>query len=487
MTRRHDILALGNAIVDLIAVTDDDFLAKHKLHKGAMALIDETQAEKLYAAMGPVTIVSGGSAANTAVGAAMLGAKTGFIGKVKTDETGGLFTHDIRAVGVAFASRPATDGPATARSFIFVTPDGERTMNTYLGACQNLTEADIAADEVQAAKILYLEGYLWDPPAAKKASVKAAGLAHAAGRRVAMTLSDSFCVDRYRAEFLDLIRRRRRRRHRLRQRERTAFALPDRRFRHRGRGLPPGRRARRRCTRSAKGSIVVTPSRRRTLVSAPFPSSAWSTRPAPAICSPPASSPASPAASRIEHVRPARRDGRRRDHPAHRRPARGQSEGGDGGRETAWDSDQSLRRATSSMRWLAPLGQRQAGARARRQHVLVQICEIDARPDAFGRGHRLFFAQFGIFAEIGPRIAESRFAQPHEAGDIPFFPATPLRRADRPKSRNSRKRPARPRHPSDGGRDCSTLSPRRSGCPDGRRRRARPPPRHRRDANRAAP
>lgn len=201
-----DLLAIGNAIVDVIAHAEDDFLVRENIHKGAMNLIDEPRAEHLFKAMGQATIMSGGSAANTAVGAAMLGAKTGFVGKVKTDETGGLFTHDIRAVNVAFDTTPATDGPATARSFIFVTPDGERTMNTYLGACQNLTAADIDADTVKSAGIVYLEGYLWDPPAAKEAFVKASKIAHEAGRRVALTLSDSFCVDRYRDEFLGLMR-----------------------------------------------------------------------------------------------------------------------------------------------------------------------------------------------------------------------------------------------------------------------------------------
>lgn len=208
MTHRHDILALGNAIVDLIAMTDDDFLARQKVHKGAMALIDEARAEKLYAAMGPVTTISGGSAANTIVGAAALGARTAFIGKVKDDETGRAFAHDIRATGVHFDTAPARHGAATARCFVLVTPDGQRTMNTYLGACQALTEDDVDEATVKAAKIVYLEGYLWDPPEAKKAFRKAADIAHAAGRRVALTLSDSFCVDRYREEFLDLIRTR---------------------------------------------------------------------------------------------------------------------------------------------------------------------------------------------------------------------------------------------------------------------------------------
>jgi sugar/nucleoside kinase (ribokinase family) len=158
--------------------------------------------------MGPGTTISGGSAANTIVGAASLGARTAFIGKVKADDTGRAFTHDIRAVGVSFDTRPATDGPATARCLVLVTPDGERTMNTFLGACQNLTPDDVDEAIVRASAITYLEGYLWDPPAAKEAFKKAAAIAHAAGRQVALTLSDSFCVDRYRDEFLSLIRQR---------------------------------------------------------------------------------------------------------------------------------------------------------------------------------------------------------------------------------------------------------------------------------------
>ncbi|MBL8589611.1 MAG: adenosine kinase [Methylobacteriaceae bacterium] len=251
-----DILAIGNAIVDVIAQAEDDFLIREKIYKGAMNLIDEPRAEHLFRVMGPATVISGGSAANTAVGAARLGARAGFIGKVKTDEIGRLFTHDIRAVGVAFATAPASDGPATARSFIFVTPDGERTMNTYLGACQNLTAADIDEATVRAAGIVYLEGYLWDPPAAKEAFVKAATIAHAAGRRVALTLSDSFCVDRYRAEFLELIRRKlvdivfanESELHSLYQTADFDTAVAE--FRKEGAlGV---------CTRSEKGSIVVT-------------------------------------------------------------------------------------------------------------------------------------------------------------------------------------------------------------------------------------
>jgi sugar/nucleoside kinase (ribokinase family) len=201
-----DVLTLGNAIVDVIAQTDEAFLVAKGIHKGAMQLIDEARAEALYGAMGPATIVGGGSGANTAVGAASLGVRAGFIGKVKADETGRLFSHDLKAIGVHYDVAPAADGPATARSFILVTPDGERSMNTYLGACQNLTPDDVAPETVQAAGIVYLEGYLWDPPAAKEAFRKAVGIAHGAGNRVALTLSDAFCVDRYRDEFLGLIR-----------------------------------------------------------------------------------------------------------------------------------------------------------------------------------------------------------------------------------------------------------------------------------------
>ena len=204
--RSLDVLALGNAIVDVIARTDESFLLAQDVRKGGMQLIDEARAEALYAAMGPATIVSGGSAANTVVGAAALGCRTGFVGKVRDDEVGRIFMHDLRAVGVAFEVAPAQDGPATARSFILVTPDGERTMNTYLGACQNLGPEDVDADAVRGAKILYLEGYLWDPPAAKDAFRRAVSLAHEAGNAVALTLSDAFCVDRYRDEFLGLIR-----------------------------------------------------------------------------------------------------------------------------------------------------------------------------------------------------------------------------------------------------------------------------------------
>ncbi|HEU6441035.1 MAG TPA: adenosine kinase [Microvirga sp.] len=203
---RIDVLTLGNAIVDVLAHTDEAFLIEKKVHKGAMQLIDEARAEELYRDMGPAIIVSGGSGANTAAGVAAFGVKAGFIGKVKNDETGKLFAHDLRAIDVHYDVKPAEDGPATARSFILVTPDGERTMNTYLGACQNLTPDDVNPDTVRASSIVYLEGYLWDPPAAKEAFRKAVRIAHEAGNKVALTLSDAFCVDRYRDEFLGLMR-----------------------------------------------------------------------------------------------------------------------------------------------------------------------------------------------------------------------------------------------------------------------------------------
>jgi adenosine kinase len=203
---RFDVLGIGNAIVDVIARTEDDFLAKQKMRKGAMQLIDEAQAGAIYDAMGPAVEVSGGSAANTIVGVASLGGRAAFIGKVKDDELGRVFAHDIRAAGVAFATPPASAGPSTARCYVLVTPDGERTMNTFLGAAQDLHPNDIDADAIAAAQIIYLEGYLWDPPHAKEAVLTAAKIANGSERDVALTLSDSFYVGRYRAEFLDLIR-----------------------------------------------------------------------------------------------------------------------------------------------------------------------------------------------------------------------------------------------------------------------------------------
>jgi sugar/nucleoside kinase (ribokinase family) len=203
---RYDVLGIGNAIVDVIARAEDDFLAGHGMHKGGMALIDEARAEAIYGAMGPAVEISGGSAANTIVGVASFGARAAFVGKVKNDGLGKVFQHDIRAAGVAYDTKPAVSGPSTARCFVIVTPDGERTLNTYLGAAQDLYPNDVEAEQITAAAITYLEGYLWDPPHAKEAFRKAAKIAHGAGRQVALTLSDAFCVGRYRAEFLELIR-----------------------------------------------------------------------------------------------------------------------------------------------------------------------------------------------------------------------------------------------------------------------------------------
>src|ERR1700726_4844874 len=205
-TLRTDVIGIGNAIVDVIARTEDDFLVAHGMRKGTMALIDESRAGAIYDAMGPAVEISGGSAANTIVGVANLGARAAYVGKVRDDQIGRLYTHDIRAAGVAFETKAASDGPATGCSYILVTPDGERTMNTYLGAAQELMPDDIDAAQIASASIIYLEGYLWDPKSAKDALVKAATIAHDAGRQGALTLSDSFCVDPYRGEFLELMR-----------------------------------------------------------------------------------------------------------------------------------------------------------------------------------------------------------------------------------------------------------------------------------------
>ena len=205
-TLLYDTLGIGNAIVDILARCEDDFLLKRGLHKGSMQLIDEAGAHALYADMGPTTLISGGSAANTIVGIASFGGKAAFIGKVRDDAHGEAFAHDIRAAGVTFTTPKAQEGRATAQCLIFITPDGERTMNTYLGSCQTLSTADIDPAMVEAAHVTYLEGYLWDPPEAKLAFRRAADIAHAKGRKTALTLSDSFCVDRYRDEFLALIR-----------------------------------------------------------------------------------------------------------------------------------------------------------------------------------------------------------------------------------------------------------------------------------------
>jgi sugar/nucleoside kinase (ribokinase family) len=205
-TARYDVLGIGNAIVDVLARTEEDFLLQQGMNKGTMALIDEARAQAIYKAMGPAIEISGGSAANTIVGLSSLGARSAFVGKVKDDELGRAFSHDIRAAGVTFTTPSAADGASTGRCYVLVTPDGERTMNTYLGAAQDLRPADIDEGMIASSAIVYLEGYLWDPKDAKDAFLKAAKIAHQSERIVALSLSDAFCVDRWRDEFLQLMR-----------------------------------------------------------------------------------------------------------------------------------------------------------------------------------------------------------------------------------------------------------------------------------------
>jgi len=202
----YDVLCVGNAIVDIIARCDDDFLVDNHIIKGAMNLIDADRATLLYDRMGPAIEASGGSAGNTAAGVASFGGRAAFLGKVANDSLGDIYRHDMRAQGVAFDTRPLDKEPPTARSMIFVTPDGERSMNTYLGACVEIGPEDVEEGKTKGARVTYFEGYLWDPPRAKEAIRIAAEQAHAADREVAMTLSDPFCVDRYRDEFLELMR-----------------------------------------------------------------------------------------------------------------------------------------------------------------------------------------------------------------------------------------------------------------------------------------
>jgi sugar/nucleoside kinase (ribokinase family) len=200
-----DVIGVGNAIVDVIAHAGDEFLAREALVKGTMTLVDAPRAEALYQMMGPAIEASGGSAGNTMAGIASLGGIGAYIGKVRDDFLGQVYRHDITAIGVRFDTLAATSGAGTARCLILVTPDGQRTMATYLGACVELGPADIDPDLVAAAQITYLEGYLFDPPQAQEAFNKAAAIAHAAGRKVALTLSDPFCVGRHRAAFRDLV------------------------------------------------------------------------------------------------------------------------------------------------------------------------------------------------------------------------------------------------------------------------------------------
>ena len=202
----YDVVAIGNAIVDIVGRCDDGFLAKHGAPKGHMRLVDDVTVQALYAEMGPAVEISGGSAANTVVGVASFGGRAAFIGKVADDDFGRVFAHDIRAAGVIFRTPAATGGAPTARSLILVTPDGQRTMNTFLGVSPELGAGEVDRGLVAAARIVYLEGYLFDRPEAKDAFRQAADIATKAGREVALTLSDGFCVDRHRGEFLDLIR-----------------------------------------------------------------------------------------------------------------------------------------------------------------------------------------------------------------------------------------------------------------------------------------
>lgn len=205
MTASYDILGIGNAIVDVVGAVDDGFLSRHDMRKGAMALVGAHTAEQIYAAMPPSRESSGGSAANTCAVAALLGARVAYLGKVANDQLGNVFAHDIKASGVHFPSTPLRGGAPTARCMILVTPDGQRTMNTFLGACVTLGEDDVDEALVAASSVVYLEGYLFDPPAAQAAFYKAARAAHAAGRQVALSLSDAFCVDRHRAAFRELV------------------------------------------------------------------------------------------------------------------------------------------------------------------------------------------------------------------------------------------------------------------------------------------
>src|SRR3954463_2576409 len=202
---RLDVLCIGNAIVDVIANAGDDFLSAEGLVKGSMRLIDADEAERLYSHMGPAHQVSGGSAGNTAAGVAALGGRAGFIGQVAPDQLGEFYRHDLTAAGVEFITPAAEIGVPTARSMILVTPDGHRTMNTFLGAAQHLPASALDEEQIGGSAILYLEGYLWDPETPRRAMVRAIEVARAAGRKVAFSLSDTFCIERHRDGFNALI------------------------------------------------------------------------------------------------------------------------------------------------------------------------------------------------------------------------------------------------------------------------------------------
>ena len=202
---RYDVIAIGNAIVDVMAPCDDDLIEELQLNRGGMTLVDTARARELYAAMGPAREISGGSAANTLAGLAALGAQCAFIGQVADDQLGEVFAHDIHAVGIDFDTPPRGEDPPTARCLIFVTPDGQRTMNTFLGASQFLPAAALNEEAIGGASILYLEGYLWDPEEPRAAMRRAIEAARAAGRKVAFTLSEVFVIDRHGDDFRALI------------------------------------------------------------------------------------------------------------------------------------------------------------------------------------------------------------------------------------------------------------------------------------------
>ncbi|HVU22444.1 MAG TPA: adenosine kinase [Rhizomicrobium sp.] len=205
MTRQYHVTALGSAIVDVLAAVDDTFLLTHNIAKGVMTLIDEYRAEHLYSAFGNTREVAGGSSANTMAGLASLGAKGNFAGKVKRDRLGDAFASSMRELGLNYTTAPADGGPQTACCLIAVTPDGQRSMNTYLGAAREFAVTDLNESDIAGSDILYIEGYLWDAPAAKSASLKAIDIAKKAGTKVAFTLSDPFLMGRYRGEFLELL------------------------------------------------------------------------------------------------------------------------------------------------------------------------------------------------------------------------------------------------------------------------------------------
>ncbi len=250
------VIAIGNALVDVLAQAKDAFLASQKIVKGSMNLIDGPRAQALYADMGPAVECSGGSAANTVAGIASLGGKAAFVGKVSNDQLGEIFRHDIRSLGVEFDTAPASGPDPTGRCLVFVTPDAQRTMQTCLGSAGQVSPADVDPVKFQRAQITYLEGYLWDQPHTKQAFLKAAEIAHLADRKVALSLSDKFCVDRHRAEFLDLV-------HGhvdvLFANEQEIIALYECRTFDEALGAVRGKCDLAVLTRSEKGAVIVTP------------------------------------------------------------------------------------------------------------------------------------------------------------------------------------------------------------------------------------